>query len=166
MKKTTIFVCLVIAFFVIFATVPILLLTRNVSAEQGIRLEMEDNTLIVLEWSKTASKWSEKARYPGVPEGIDKEVAYKATEEGETEYTINEEYSFKFSFPVVETKTLQQRQIFYKDKKWRAKSLESIEERRNDWTMTAVLIVIFIVFMVLVGLVGNLIKKAFYDNPS
>ena len=144
MKKTTIFVCLVIAFFVIFATVPILLLTRNVSAEQEqqIRLEMtNDRTLVVLKILK---------KYPGVPKGVDEEIAYKIIKGERADYFINKkEISYEFSFPVTVLTISQQKRVVYENDKWKLGKPESAVTETRGWAITVLSVVssFLLVFM-------------------
>lgn len=110
MKKITIFIFLVISFLVIFAIISILLLARDVRAEQEIRLEMEGNTLVVS---------GVLERYPNVPDEIDKETAWEAIKEGKARYTASKEERYEFSFPIMKVfKIFPQRDIFYQNGKW------------------------------------------------
>jgi len=137
MKKITIFVCLVIAFFVIFATVPILLLTRNVSAEQEIKLEMKDDTLIV-------SKWVVIARYEGVPKGIDKWDAYEAIKKGKVDFFVYEGKmaGLKFSFPLMAFEILPQKRVIYENNDWKLKKIKPLIKKEKDWFATVFSIII------------------------
>jgi len=138
MKKITVLVCLVILIIAILAIASILLLTRDFGTDQGIRLEMEDNTLIVSGYLEIASKWVAIARYPGVPKGVKKEVAYKATEEGEADFVASKGKAtkFKFSFPVKKINILEMKRVVWQNGKWGLEKLKPIAEEENDWIGT------------------------------
>ena len=135
MKKITIFVCLVILIIAILATVPILFLARNVGAEQEIKLEMEDDTLVVLRVLK---------KYPGVPKGVDEEVAYEATKKGKIDYISNgSETKYELAFPARSIKILEKKRIIYQNDKWDSKVVALLIEEKGSSLSVTLFVIVF-----------------------